>query len=164
MNYPLINDVRELLEILRETGFEWVANEIHQVIKEGKAIDKPQEEKASGARNREKTETATVPFSDDEQLAIALSTIREYTSTAAQLLHNIQHEIAEPLNDDDLTIRIVSDDDTEVAVLHSGRAEELIPLTADKALRQLEDSLEETWPTSQGDYGFRIKDRERQVK
>jgi hypothetical protein len=125
MNFPITEDVRDLLEIFRETGFHWVADEIQNVIKEGKSIDKPVPRSTSKSMTNALIETATVEFSADEQLAIALASIREYTVRTAGILRIVQKEIAEPLrridaNDQDkngLNIQLLSDEEVELVTL-----------------------------------------------
>jgi hypothetical protein len=62
MNFEITEDVQDLLKILRETGFDWIASEIQNLIKEGKAIDKLISEPNSRSLRKPQIETATVPF------------------------------------------------------------------------------------------------------
>ena len=172
MNFPVSDDVRDLLAILREEGFDWIADEINGVIKEGKAIDKLVV-RGKSKRAENVLETATVEFSIDEQLAIALSCIREYTINAAKLFGVIHAEIAEPLRPADhaspntqgkLTIQLVSDEDAMLATINAESASTILSPDVVQALALLEARLGESWPSSQGAYGSRTRGVERQVQ
>ncbi len=164
MNFQITEDVQDLLKILRETGFEWVADEIQNLIKEGKAIDKLISEPTSRSSRKAQIETATVPFPPDEQLAIALSSIHEYTITTASILRVSQKEIGGPLDLPDVTIRIVSDEDVELATIGPDSVGHILPPAVDEWLALLRKTLEESWPQSQGNYGSRVRDGGRRVE
>jgi|SRR5579864_9179757 len=164
MNFEITEDVQDLLKILRETGFDWIASEIQNLIKEGKAIDKLISEPTSRSLRKPQIETATVPFPADEQLAIALSSIHEYTITTASILRVVQKEIGGPLDRPDMTIQIVSDEDVELATIDPDSVGHILPPSVDEWLALLGKTLEESWPQSQGSFGSRVRDSGRRVE
>jgi hypothetical protein len=172
MNFPVTEDVQDLLEILRETGFHWIADEIQNVIKEGKSIDKLVPRSTSKSRANSLNETATVEFSTDEQVAIALASIREYTVQTADILRIVQREIAEPLGrtgdsnqgKNALKIQLISDNDIELATLDPDSVALILSPALAKALVLVDASLRESWPPSQGSYGARVSDNSRRVE
>ena len=173
MNFPITEDVQDLLKILRETGFDWVADEIHNVIKEGKSVDKLVPRSTSKSMTNALMETATVEFPADEQLAIALASIREYTVLTASILRTVQSEVAEPLRkpelgpedmSDDVKIQLVSDEDAQLATLDPDAVARILSPAVAEALQGLEVSLKESWPISQGRYGARVRDSGRRVE
>lgn len=118
-----------------DTGFDWIADEIRSVIKEGKAVDRPD----SNAK-KPRIETATVPFSGDEQLAIALASIREYTVNTAQLIRVIPKEFAPELGR--VGIVLISDEDENIAKLDSADSVGSFPYSVDETLGRLDTVLE----------------------
>jgi hypothetical protein len=164
MNFPVTEDVRDLITILRETNFAWIADEIHSVIREGKAVDTPLINANRKSSGKATNETATAAFGDEEQLAIALSTIREYTVTAAHLLEILPKEFSETLNRDNLNIQIISDDEVELVTLNSLGTNSMLPREVAGAIGQLDSSLNDAWPQVEGAYGLRIKNRDRSVE
>jgi hypothetical protein len=172
MNFPITEDVQDLLKILRETGFDWIADEVHNVIREGKSVDKLVPRPTSKSMANALMETATVEFPPDEQLAIALASIREYTVLTASILRTVQVEVAEPLRKTDprpedkneVTIQLVSDEDAQLATLDPDSVARILSPAVAGALEALEVSLKESWPVSQGRYGARVRDSGRRVE
>src|SRR5581483_12299779 len=75
LSFLPVQQVTVILDTLRKIELSWIADEIETAIQRGRLITK---EYAEAKGRKPKQGYTTIPFQEDEQLDIALKTIRTY--------------------------------------------------------------------------------------
>ena len=99
------DDVNSQLEVLRSSGYVWIAEEIELIIRGGRPTAKEITE--PGARGqRRKVESATAPYDPDEQLCIVLRTIRNYFVEPQKFWVELTTQLQRVTGDNNLKITV----------------------------------------------------------
>lgn len=148
-------DVMEILKTLNQIGFQWIGKEIELNIRNGKTENKEIENKSYekplfdsevptykrlGVPQRRKTkisagELVSIPFNEDEQVLIALKTIKAYFVELHDVWSNVQQNITKIPNVE-IKVMIVGEENSEEPLV-------LFPPEFNKHLVRLDNLLKQ---------------------
>ena len=114
------NEVKAILGTLRELHLDWIADEIEETVRAGKAVEKEYFESSGGNKKRA---SATAPYKEAEEELICLKTLTAYFADLSELWEKTKSSFSELLkangHAESLSLEIVNEEGQPIVPFES---------------------------------------------